>query len=174
MKTILFMAISLDGKTAGEDGDTSWVTDEDVKPMDELMVGCGVMIMGSKTYDSFGDELPNEQALQVVMTKRQDLLDKEQNNVIFTNESPQEVLAMLDKKGFERVMLAGGEELNSSFLKDGLLDEVWVIQKPLILGTGKSLFEVNTKIEMELVEEEKLSGNRRLLKYAKKNDEAQD
>lgn len=168
MKTILFMAVSLDGKTAGDNGDTSWVSDEDVKPMDELMVDCGVMIMGSKTYDSFGDELPNEQALQVVMTTRADLLNQKQDNVIFTDKKPAEVLAMLEEKGFEKVMLAGGEELNSSFLKDGLLDEVWVIQKPLILGVGKSLFETNAKMELRLVEEYKLSGDRKLLKYEKK------
>ena len=37
MQTILFMAISLDGKTTGLNDDISWVTEKDVDPMDKLM-----------------------------------------------------------------------------------------------------------------------------------------
>lgn len=161
------MAITIDGKTTGKDGDTSWVTEDDVKPMDELMVECGVMIMGSKTYDSFGDELPNDRALQVVITSRKDLLDKTRDNVIFTDKNPGEVLHMLEEQGYSKVMLAGGEELNSSFLKEELIDEIWLIQKPLVLGLGKSLFNFNTKVEMKLSGEEKLTEDRRLLKFTR-------
>jgi len=50
MKKIVYMAISLDGKITYNDDDTSWVPDDDVERFDKLMVDCGAMIMGSKTY----------------------------------------------------------------------------------------------------------------------------
>jgi len=140
MKNILYMAISIDGKITGKDADTSWVEDSDVERMDSLMEECGVMVMGSKTYGSFGDELPSDKALQVIFTKNKQLLEKKQDNVRFTSEDPQKVLESLHNEGFTNILIAGGGELNTSLIKENLIDEIRVIVKPLVMGNGKSLF----------------------------------
>lgn len=140
MKNILYMAISIDGRITGKDGDTSWVEDSDVERMDSLMEECGVMVMGSKTYESFGDELPSDKALQVIFTNNNELLEKKEKNVRFTSENPQEVLESLHNEGFAEILIAGGAELNTSLIKENLIDEIRVIIKPLVLGSGKSLF----------------------------------
>lgn len=145
------MATSMTGKiTAGED-DTSWVESVDVERMDSAMVDCGVMIMGKNTYESFGDELPIGKALLVVMTQSKELLNKNEEGIVFTNNKPAEVLKMLKGKGFKSVLLAGGEKLNSSFLKENLIDEIRIIIKPILIGHGKSLFnvlDINKKLKL--------------------------
>ncbi len=140
MKTILYMAISLNGKITGKDDDTSWVTPEDVERMDTLMTECGVMLMGSKTYQSFGDDLPNDKAYQIVVTNNQELLSKQQDNVTFTNKPLKEILNDIEAKGYKSVLIAGGSELNTSLIQEDLIDEIRLIVKPMILGSGKALF----------------------------------
>lgn len=139
MKTILYMAVSIDGKTTFDVDDVSWVSEEDIARFDELMVECGVMLMGSNTFGSFGEDLPNDKALQVVVTNDKELLNKPVNNVLFTNQAPEEVLSKLEADGFSEVMVAGGSKLNTSLFKLDLIDEIRLIVKPVLLGTGKPL-----------------------------------
>lgn len=142
MKVVLFMATSLTGKTTSGADDTSWVDSSDIQRMDVEMNKCGVMIMGKSTYESFENDLPVGKALLVVMTHDKNLLNKQQDGLLFTNSSPKVVLEVLEKKGFKRAMLAGGEKLNSSFLQDDLVNEIRIIVKPVIIGQGKSLFNI--------------------------------
>lgn len=151
MKTILYMATSITGKTTSSDDDTSWVQEADIARFDAEMTRCGVMVMGKATYESFGEDLPLGKALLVVMTHDKDLLDKSQEGLIFTDSSPKEVLNMLTGKGYQEVMLAGGENLNSAFLSDNLVDEIRVIVKPLIIGQGKSLFNTSKNVNLKLL-----------------------
>lgn len=165
MKTILYMAISADGKTTGANDDVSWVSESDIKRMDDQMIQCGVMIMGSKTYESFGEDLPNDKALQVVLTKREELLKKQMDNVIFTDNDPKQVLSMLDQREFHEVMLAGGHELNTSFLTENLIDEIWLICKPIILGDGKSLFSRSVQKRLRLIKRIELEDSSQELRF---------
>lgn len=168
MKTILYMAISLDGKITKNDNDTDWVSDSDIERMDKLMTKAGVMIMGRNTYESFGDDLPNDLAKQVVFTGREDLLNKKQENVVFTNDDPAQVLSQIEKEGYKTAMIAGGGLLNASLLKAGLIDEIRLIVKPLIIGKGKDLFEgVEMDDSFELESVEKLGGGVVELVYKK-------
>jgi len=50
MKTILYMAISVDGKTTGKDKDIFWVSESDIERMDELIVFSGVMVVENSAY----------------------------------------------------------------------------------------------------------------------------
>lgn len=159
MKTILFMATSLNGKTTnGSDtSDTSWVTAKDVERMDKLMEECGAMLMGSNTYQKFGDELPIDRALQVVMTSNTKMLSQKIKNVKFTNKPPLDVLKELEQEGYSQVMIAGGSKINSSFIREDLIDEIRIIVKPLVIGTGKGLFsEFSSMKQFALYSFEKL------------------
>ena len=167
MNVILYMAVSADGKTTGNRGDVSWVEASDVERMNQCMHECGVMLMGSKTYDDFGDDLPNNQALQVVRTTQEKLLKKKQENVVFSDLPPAEVLALLETKGFSSVLLAGGESLNSSFAKEHLINEIRVIIKPIILGAGKQLFsQLSERITLSLQKSLPLSDGSIELQYS--------
>lgn len=165
MKTILYMATSITGKTTSGNDDTSWVQENDVERFDAVMTRCGAMVMGKATYESFGDDLPLGKALLVVMTHDKDLLAKNQDGLIFTASSPKEVLNMLESKGYQEVMLAGGESLNSAFLSDNLVDEIRIIVKPIVIGQGKSLFNVPKDVSLKLLNNTRLENGSIELSY---------
>lgn len=165
MKTILYMATSISGKTTSGKDNTDWVEEADIERLWSEITRCGVMIMGKSTYDSFGDDLPLGKALLVVMTHDKDLLAKKQEGLIFTNSSPKEVLNMLKGKGYQEVMLAGGESLNSTFLNDNLVDEIRIIVKPIAIGQGKSLFNAPKDINLKLLDNTLLNNGSIELNY---------
>jgi len=142
MKIILYVAISINGLiTKGKD-DSDWVTETDWKEFDRLMKDCGIMVMGKRTYEIFGDDFPCEGAVNVVMTSRSGLLNKKTpEDVIFTDKSPKEVVKMAEEKGFKKLMLIGGMKLITSFFKKDLVDEIWLSIHPLLIGNGKTIME---------------------------------
>lgn len=142
MKVILYMATSINGLITKSQDDSDWVTDTDWKEFDALMRDCGVIVMGRKTYEFFGDDFPCEGAINVVMTSKKKLLSQDTpDNVVFTNKSPQEVIKMAGEKGLEKLMLIGGMTLNTSFLKDNLVDEIWLSIHPLLIGDGLTVMD---------------------------------
>ncbi len=168
MKTILYMAISIDGKITTSNGDTSWVESPDIERMDSQMIKCRAMMMGSKTYKSFGDDLPNDKALQVIITNDSKLLSLNIHNVLFTNKPLVEVLNQLKSKGFESILLAGGGELNTSMINLDLIDEIRLIVKPIVLGKGKMLFnEVNGIKRFKFIKSENLTNGAIELSFEK-------
>jgi len=54
--------------------------------------------------------------------------------------SPKEALSLLEKEGFKPVLLAGGSNLNASFAKEGLIDEIIINIEPVIVGKGIPVF----------------------------------
>lgn len=159
------MATSMTGKITSGADDTSWVEPSDIERMDNLMIECGVMIMGKGTYESFGDDLPIDKALLVVMTHDQNLLTKNRDGLMFTSSSPKDVLSLLEQKGFQKIMLAGGENLNSAFLQERLINEIRVIIKPLLIGRGKSLFNTPKDLQLKLISSITLDNNSIELAY---------
>ena len=142
MKVILYMATSINGLiTQGKD-DSNWVSKSDWLEFDKLMKQCGIMVMGKRTFEIFGDDFPCEGAINVVMTSNQKLLNQETpTNVIFTNRSPKEIIKMAKDLGFDNLMLIGGMTLNTSFLKDNLVDEIWLSVHPLFIGDGLGVMD---------------------------------
>ncbi len=151
------MATSLTRNTTSGAHDTSWVEGLAVERMDAEMIRCGVMIMGKGTYESFGADLPLGKALLIVMTHDQRLLTKKQDGLIFTDKNPKDVLTMIQEMGYQDALLAGGETLNSAFLKEKLISEMRIIMEPLVIGHGKSLFNIDGVLqEATLTNVEKL------------------
>jgi dihydrofolate reductase len=80
------------------------------------------------------------------------------DKVLFTNKSPREVIGMLKTKDFETAFLAGGGQLNSSFIEDDLIDEIYLDVEPLIFGKGIPVFAAKDfEVELELLEIKKLN-----------------
>lgn len=141
MKTILYMAMTVNGKIAGIDHDTSWTSKEDWAGFLEMCKRVGNAIIGRKTYEMVkkeGTQLGD--ILTVVLTHDPALLSKQSPHTIFTDKRPRDVIAMLREKGFKEALVAGGGILNSTFLKEGLIDELYIDIEPLILGRGIPLF----------------------------------
>ena len=141
MKTILYMAMTVNGKIAGIDDDTSWTSKEDWDGFRAMCRKTRNAVIGRRTYDMVkkeGTQLGD--ILTVVLTHDSVLLSKKSPHTIFTDKHPRDVLALLKEKGFGEALVAGGGILNSAFLKGGLIDEIYIDIEPLLLGRGIPLF----------------------------------
>ena len=148
MKLILLMAITLDGKT-GKDSEhfVDWTEQEDKKFFVRITKKAGVIIMGSKTFDTIGQPLPGRK--NIILT-RNHLRKSRWDNLVFTEKAPGELLNCLEKEGFSEAVLAGGPTINTLFAREGLINEVIVTVSPLIFGYGTSLFSEEIAMELEL------------------------
>lgn len=163
MKVILLMALTLDGKIGKTpDHFPDWTGREDKRLFVELTRKSGVVIMGSKTYDTIGFPLPDRK--NIVMTRDKRRVSRSEN-LIFTDASPKSILEDLEKKGFSEVILAGGALVNSLFAEENLIDEIIVTISPKIFGYGISLFTPEISMELALKEMRRLGGHLVCLTY---------
>jgi len=163
MKVILLMAMTLDGKI-GKSADhfPDWTGKEDKKLFVAITRRAGVMIMGSKTFDTIGTPLPGRKT--VVMTRNRHRIS-EWDNLTYTGDDPRTILNNLEGDGFSEVVLAGGAQVNSLFAQEGLIDEIIVTVSPMIFGTGLSLFTESVSMDLELKEAERMGRNLVRLRY---------
>lgn len=163
MKVTLLMAITLDGKI-GKDSDhfPDWTGKADKKLFVELTKKAGVLIMGSKTYNTIGKPLPERK--NIILTRNKER-KSEWENLIFTDDAPKKILEDLEKEGYEEVILAGGAKINTLFAQENLIDEIIVTISPLVFGAGISLFTEAVSLNLELKHTEKLDKNLILAHY---------
>ena len=93
-------------------------------------------------------------------------LEKKSPGVKFTSEEPKAVLESLEKEGINQVCLCGGGKINGSFIKEGLVDEIYLDIEPKLLGKGIQLFgDCDFEADLELIEVKNLSNNEVQLHY---------
>lgn len=161
------MGITPNGYIARENGDSEWTSEEDLRGFQENSKNAGNIIMGKNTYlyASKTGLLPFKGALNVVVSYEQ-LENKYGNNLLITDKAPKEILKMLEEKGFNTAFLAGGGHLNSSFIKEGLIDEMYLDIEPLLFGKGIKVFaDEDFDLELELIESKKLNNDTFQLHY---------
>jgi dihydrofolate reductase len=163
MKSILVFVSTLDGKVTkwGDPHVRDWSSKEDQEYYKKILGEASLIIMGSNTFnaDYFS---PSPHRLLLVMTKH--ILKYKKSEVAgqieFTDKLPAELTEKFRKKNYEVMMVVGGPHVATSFLKDGLIDELWLTIEPKIFGVGGNF-----------VTEEKLDINLKLLSCEKVNDE---
>ncbi len=167
MKVILYMGITPNGYIAKPDGDSEWTSEEDLKGFYEQSKKAGNIIMGKNTFNYVVKQemFPFPDALNVVVS-HEAIENTWGEKVLILNKSPKEVLVVLKEKGFQSAFLAGGGQLNASFMKEGLVDEMYLDVEPLIFGQGIKLFADNDfELELELLDVKKMNSNTVQLHY---------
>ncbi|MDP2637469.1 MAG: dihydrofolate reductase family protein [Candidatus Levybacteria bacterium] len=167
MKVILYMGISINGYVAKKNGDSEWTSDEDLKGFYEHSKKAGNIVMGKNTFyaaSSYG-YFPFPDSLNVIMS-HQAIENKWKDKVIIADKLPKEVLRILEEKGFQEVFIAGGGQINSSFIKEKLIDEIYLDVEPLVFGRGIKLFaDSDFEFDLELLECKNLNKNTIQLHY---------
>jgi dihydrofolate reductase len=141
-KTSYYVAISLDGFLAREDGAVDWLsnytepfeTPYDYEPFYQTV---SALVMGRKTYDtvlSFG-EYPYKGKPGLVISKNPDLKVNEPGVELALSDW-KEKLETLKSSAKDRVWLVGGGEIASLFVNENLLDEIILTIIPETIGTG--------------------------------------
>lgn len=158
MKTILFMATSINGYVTGKNDDTDWVKDTEI--LYKLISDIGVCLMGKRTYKESVkyNAFPYKNAVNIVMTHDNELIAKSNDTEIFTSGDPITILQLVEKLGKDQVVVIGGGNINSQFLASGLIDEIIIDTHPIIIEEGIRLFEESfSRTNLELIETNKLS-----------------
>lgn len=167
MKVVLYMGTSVNGYIARENGDSEWTSEEDLEGFYEKSKSIGNIVMGKNTYlaASKSGYFPFPGTLNVVVSKQQ-IENLWGDKVLITDKTPLEIIKSLEQKGFTTTFLIGGGQLNASFAKENLIDEIYFDIEPLVFGKGIKVFaEKNFEIELELVDIKKLNKNTIQLHY---------
>jgi len=159
MKIILLMAITLDGKIAKHTTQLAdWTSKADKQIFVEETKKAGIIIMGKTTYDTIGRPLPGR--LNVIMELGPDSSKNIKDSLEFTETPPQKLIKDLSARGFDNIILGGGSTINGLFLKENLVDEIWLTIEPKIFGEGLSLFKgADVNLDLELIEVKNLDKN---------------
>ena len=173
MKIILVAVMSANGKiTAGKNTRVyDWSSKEDRYYFSALIKKSKLVIMGRKTYiEARAHMILSPKTLRVVMTKRPDTYRKQavSGELEFTNQSPKKLIGKFKHRGYKEALIVGGGEINTAFIRENLIDELWLTVEPVIFGCGKNLFsENNFRAGLRLQSVERLNKKGTLLlKYS--------
>jgi dihydrofolate reductase len=149
MKVTLLMALTADGLIGRDDSHlTDWTAAEDKKLFKSFTQKAGVVIMGSKTFDTLDRPLPGRRV--IIFTRKKDRVPP-WDNVVFTDLPPKKLLASLEKEGYRHVVVSGGATINALFARQGLIDEIILTYSPTIFGSGVPLFAGEVSLELVLM-----------------------
>lgn len=161
MKTILIFVSSLDGKITkwGDPKIRSWSSKGDQDYFDAIWSDTRVIIMGSGTYNP-DPVKPGSKHLFIVMTRQTEKYNSDEipGQLEFTNESPVDLVTRFENEGEDKILIVGGPQIATSFLRDELIDELWLTLEPKIFGTGAGFVkEENLDINLNLLSSEKIN-----------------
>jgi dihydrofolate reductase len=163
MKVFLIMAQTLDGHISRSSSEfIDWTGSADKKMFMQVTKEAGVVIMGSKTFDTIGRPLPGRK--NIVLTRNKKRIG-DGPNLVFTAKEPRRLLEDLEVEGYSKVAIIGGSQVNSLFAKDNLINDIYITIAPRIFGTGLSLFNGSLDIKLKLISTEILEEDYVLLHY---------
>jgi dihydrofolate reductase len=143
----VFIATSLDGFIARENGNIGWLLQYEDANEDHgyaaFAASMDAMIMGRGTFEAVRGMGYWQYPFPVSVLSStlagtpvpQDLGE----TVRFTDESPALIMERLVSEGARRVYVDGGR-LVQSFLRQGLIFDMVITRVPVLLGCGRSLF----------------------------------
>lgn len=155
-KVVLFIAMSLDGYIAKENGSVDWLCgqnpkEETLDTYSEFIKDVDTVVMGWNTYHQVVTELsPAEwvypDLLSYVITHRE---LPATDHIIFSQESPCEVVRKLKQQQGKSIWICGGASIIQQLIREDFIDEYCISVIPTLLGSGIRLFKEGEK-EMKL------------------------
>ena len=150
LKVSVYIATSLDGYIARENGDLDWLDAANATVQEgedcgflKFMESIDVLVMGRKTYEkvlSFG-MWPYDDTPVIVLSRNKIEFPKDLNqHVTCSSESPIELCERLAINGANRLYIDGGITIQR-FLADGLITDMTITVIPVVLGGGIPLFK---------------------------------
>ena len=144
----MFIATSLDGFIARNDGDIDWLVGRPLPEGEDFgyqtfMTGIGALVMGRQSFDKALTFPEWPYSLPVVVISRSPTQVKVpfalQDKVRVTSATPQAVLKALADQGAARIYIDGGQIVRA-FLAAGLIRRMIVTLIPVLLGQGRALW----------------------------------
>ncbi|HBE9347793.1 TPA: dihydrofolate reductase [Clostridioides difficile] len=150
-KVVLYIATSLDGYIAEENGSVSFLDEissafknEQEDDYNTFYDTIDTIIMGNSTYVQIANELsPNEWYYKgKECYVYSNTINEVTENVKYTNLEPKKLIEQIGKdKEKKDIWIVGGGDIVKLFMKDNLIDDYYIYILPIILGRGISLFK---------------------------------
>jgi len=168
MRTSIYIAISANGMISNPGNVPDWLSEEYGKGFIKICREKRAVIMGKTTYNILApDNLPlKNDGTTIVMTSdvEQKPADK---TVVFTDQTPVEIISLLEEKGHSEAVIIGGSLTISEFFFLGLVDEVILVMEPVFFGKGLHLFrDTDFETKLNLLDVMKLNSNTIQLHYS--------
>ncbi len=168
----LKIAMTLDAKTATSTGNSKWITSDLARQRGHLLraqhdavaVGVNTVLHDDPSLTTRLSGV-NHQITKVVFDTREQLTGKERvfndlNNpvVVMSGENTdiKTALNILSDRGITRLLVEGGATLTSSFIKQGLFDQLYIFQNASLIGgdglnaiQNLNIQQVNDKINLQ-------------------------
>lgn len=184
------MQVSLDGFISRPNGELDWfppINDENLwKDIQEEMWNqldsADTILLGRITYQFWENYWPNikanpsatendikfshfaDETQKIVFSKTLDKVEWKNTRLIKENIA-KEILKMKKQSG-KNMVIPGGASIAQTFMKLDLIDEYVIIIHPVILGSGKPLFEgLNNSIKLKLLRTRMLKSGAILVHY---------
>ncbi|MBX3021788.1 MAG: dihydrofolate reductase [Bdellovibrionales bacterium] len=143
----VFIATSLDGFIAKEDGDIEWLLRRDdpsedhgynsfIKDIDGIVMGRG-SFEKVLTFDTWPYNKP-----VLVLSKsltQTPIPEALKGRVRFADLAPQSAMSLLATEGLRRVYVDGGQIIQA-FLRERLIADMVITKIPVLIGEGRPLF----------------------------------
>jgi dihydrofolate reductase len=142
-KVILGAGISLDGYIARPDGGIDFLRQPKGYSMSDFFAALDTIVFGRKTFDEAvkrggGSYNPPVKIPTYVFSKSK--IPGEREGVIFIDQTPAAFVDTIRKPEGKNIFVMGGGELSRSFLRDDVVDELYIGVYPVLLGDGIPLF----------------------------------
>lgn len=100
----------------------------------------------AKTILFVNERTPREYLEKLKSKKNLKIIELKENNGIPTRK----MIEKINNEGISFLLLEGGGKLINSFMKAGLLDEIWLQVLPIVFPNGVSLFQTDFSYNLRL------------------------
>jgi len=183
MRKILYgMSVSLDGYIEDAGGSLSWhiIDDELHTHFNRLESQIDMHLYGRQLYELMAaywptaDQDPAAQQVEVEYAEiwrskpkvvfSSTLKQVGWNSRLVSGDAGEEVRRLKEQPG--NYLSVGGAQLASSLTRQGLVDEFWLYYQPVVLGSGKPMFQsLQEAVRLELIDSQRFGSGVMLLKY---------
>ncbi len=167
MKVFLIAVMSANGKISrSESSPVDWNSREDLEWFKSITMKIGNVIMGRRTFDLIGKPLSDR--LNVVMTHK--VPSSKMENVIFSDEKPREILKKLENS-YSKAAVIGGKEIFTLFLKEDLIDEMYITYEPILIDGMGMLGNIEKDVNLKVIDVKNLHSGSLIVHYKVKKGE---
>lgn len=182
-KLLVFNQVSLDGYIADARGDMSWARKDDAEwreYVDKNASGDSDMLFGRVTYEHMASFWPTPVAMQTmpIVAKRMNeakkvvfsrTLDRAtwQNTRLVKTDLAGTVRELKSQPGPALIVMGSGSVV-SQLAQEALVDEYQMVVNPIVLGSGKSMFEgVKNAFGLQLRDTRRFTNGNVVLSYSR-------
>ncbi|MEO4004988.1 MULTISPECIES: dihydrofolate reductase family protein [unclassified Flavobacterium] len=162
-RVILNLAVTLDGFIEGPNGEVDWCIMDDDMDFDAFLDSVDTLFYGRVSYDAWGNYQPDAHADLAEKAMWEKIHSK--NKFVFSNQKREHKkdvfvtsnmghnVAEIKEQDGKDIWLYGGANLIKSFIDLGLIDMYKISVHPVVLGSGKPLFEnLKNRINLKLTD----------------------